>query len=402
VIVTVQASAVSTTTTLAVSKTNPASGEQITLTATVHAADSSNPVGAVEFFDGGTSLGAPVPVSGGIASTQFSSTVPGPHSLTATFEPTNPNAFTGSTSDPVIVTVQAPAVTTTTSLAASNTNPANGEQITLTATVHANDTASNDAVGAVEFFDGATSLGAPVPVSGGIAMTQFGSTVAGPHSLTAKFEPTDPNVFAGSTSDPVIVMVQPKQAVVTTTSLAASNTNPASGQQITLTATVTAADGSSPVGSVQFFDGGTALGTPVAVSGGTATRQFSSTVPGQHSLTATFTPTDSNAFTGSTSNPVIVTVQAAALAITTTRLANAKANTAYTATLTATGGTPPYTWAITAGSLPPGMSLNASTGVISGTDFTQTGKFSFTVTVTDQAGATASKSLTLSVTGKIK
>jgi hypothetical protein len=233
-------------------------------------------------------------------------------------------------------------------------------------------------------------------------MTQFGSTVAGPHSLTAKFEPTDPNVFAGSTSDPVIVMVQPKQAVVTTTSLAASNTNPASGQQITLTATVTAADGSSPVGSVQFFDGGTALGTPVAVSGGTATRQFSSTVPGQHSLTATFTPTDSNAFTGSTSNPVIVTVQAAALAITTTRLANAKANTAYTATLTATGGTPPYTWAITAGSLPPGISLNASTGVISGTDFTQTGKFSFTVTVTDQAGATASKSLTLSVTGKIK
>ena len=99
------------------------------------------------------------------------------------------------------------AVTTTTSLSASKTNPASGEQITLTATVTAQDTAGNDAVGAVEFFDGATSLGTPVPVSGGTATMPFSSTTTGGHSLTAKFEPTDPNAFAGSTSDPVTVTV---------------------------------------------------------------------------------------------------------------------------------------------------------------------------------------------------
>jgi Big-like domain-containing protein len=91
---------------------------------------------------------------------------------------------------------------TTTSLAASNTSPANGQQITLTATV-----TPTNAVGAVEFFDGSTSLGAPVPVASGTATMPFSSTVPGPHSLTAKFEPTDPNAFAESTSSPVMVTV---------------------------------------------------------------------------------------------------------------------------------------------------------------------------------------------------
>lgn len=92
---------------------------------------------------------------------------------------------------------------TTTSLAASSTSPGNGEQITLTATV----TPAN-AAGSVGFFDGATSLGAPVPVgTDGTATAPFSSTVPGPHSLTAKFEPTDPNAFAESTSSPVMVTV---------------------------------------------------------------------------------------------------------------------------------------------------------------------------------------------------
>ena len=38
----------------------------------------------------------------------------------------------------------------------------------------------------------------------------------------------------------------------------------------------------------------------------------------------------------------------------------------YYATLLAVGGTPPYTWSVSAGTLPPGLSLNSATGVISG------------------------------------
>lgn len=60
----------------------------------------------------------------------------------------------------------------------------------------------------------------------------------------------------------------------------------------------------------------------------------------------------------------------------------------YSHSITATGGTSPYMFAITAGSLPPGLTLNATTGLISGTltDSALRQNYAFTVTVTDSAG----------------
>jgi len=87
------------------------------------------------------------------------------------------------------------------------------------------------------------------------------------------------------------------------------------------------------------------------------------------------------------------------LSITSASLPNAQAGTAYSATLTATGGTTPYTWSVAAGSsLPSGLSLNASTGQLSGTP-AQSGTFSFTVQVSDPGTTvqTASKTLGLIV-----
>ena len=66
------------------------------------------------------------------------------------------------------------------------------------------------------------------------------------------------------------------------------------------------------------------------------------------------------------------------------RLPNGVVNVAYTATLTASGGTSPYTWSIAGGSLPSGLTLNAGSGAITGTP-TATGTFSFTVQVRDAA-----------------
>ena len=67
--------------------------------------------------------------------------------------------------------------------------------------------------------------------------------------------------------------------------------------------------------------------------------------------------------------------------ITTTTLAPGTVGRPYTAQLAATGGATPYTWALGAGTLPPGLSLDSATGVISGTPGAA-GTYSFAVTVT--------------------
>ena len=74
-------------------------------------------------------------------------------------------------------------------------------------------------------------------------------------------------------------------------------------------------------------------------------------------------------------------------------LPNGEVNVAYSQTIQATGGSGSYSkWSITSGTLPLGLSLNSSTGVISGTP-TQAGVSSFTVKVTDGKGGTQSKNI---------
>ncbi|MFL6276736.1 MAG: FG-GAP-like repeat-containing protein, partial [Blastocatellia bacterium] len=85
------------------------------------------------------------------------------------------------------------------------------------------------------------------------------------------------------------------------------------------------------------------------------------------------------------------------LSITTASLPNGTVNTVYAATLQATGGTPPYSWSLTSGALPAGLSLNASTGVISGTP-TTAATANFTVQVHDSAATQATASKPLSIT----
>jgi Putative Ig domain len=73
-------------------------------------------------------------------------------------------------------------------------------------------------------------------------------------------------------------------------------------------------------------------------------------------------------------------------------------STAYTATVTASGGLQPYAWSVIAGSLPPGLNIDAAKGTISGTP-TATGTFVFTVQVSDAENphATLSSGFTITV-----
>src|ERR1039458_7514547 len=71
------------------------------------------------------------------------------------------------------------------------------------------------------------------------------------------------------------------------------------------------------------------------------------------------------------------------LTITTTSLPNGSVGTAYSQTLTATGGNGAHTWQLTAGTLPNGLTLNASTGLIGGTPTNQVNATPLTFLATD-------------------
>lgn len=85
------------------------------------------------------------------------------------------------------------------------------------------------------------------------------------------------------------------------------------------------------------------------------------------------------------------------LHITTNGLDDVELNHGYLRTLTASGGSGAgYQWSVTSGSLPPGMTLDQQSGLISGTP-TQIGNFQFTVQVQDNEGNTATKVFTIVV-----
>ena len=103
-------------------------------------------------------------------------------------------------------------------------------------------------------------------------------------------------------------------------------------------------------------------------------------------------------FAGSTSvvSARTALVQFSVPSITTTSLPAGTQNVAYSMTLAATGGTPPYAWSLASGNLPAGLAQASGTGIISGTP-TAAGTSSFTVQVTDANSQSVGKALSLTI-----
>jgi len=79
-----------------------------------------------------------------------------------------------------------------------------------------------------------------------------------------------------------------------------------------------------------------------------------------------------------------------------TTLPDGVVGTAYSQTITASGGTGPYTFAVSSGILPPPLAIGLNTGAITGTP-TTAGTYTFTITATDANGCPGSRPYTVSI-----
>lgn len=104
----------------------------------------------------------------------------------------------------------------------------------------------------------------------------------------------------------------------------------------------------------------------------------------------------SNSCGSATSTAATLSVGCPSINLTPTTLLSGTVGTNYSQVFTANGGTAPYSFRVSAGSLPLGMTLSATSGTFSGTP-TQGGTFNFTVTATDANGCTGSRGYSLTI-----
>ncbi|HLH16921.1 MAG TPA: putative Ig domain-containing protein [Bryobacteraceae bacterium] len=218
------------------------------------------------------------------------------------------------------------------------------------------------------------------PVSGAITGTP---TAPGTSNLTIKV--TDFENPAQSATTTLSLVITSPLLTITTTSLNSGIV----GQAYNMT--MTATGGTTPYSW-------SATGLPAGLSINASTGAITGTPTAAANASVTIKVTDSTTPTAQAASVTLtLNIAAGPLTITTTSLTSGAAGQAYSLTVAASGGTPPYTWSATG--LPAGLSINASTGAITGTP---TGPISSSVTikVTDSSTptpqtATASLSLTV-------
>jgi len=137
-------------------------------------------------------------------------------------------------------------------------------------------------------------------------------------------------------------------------------------------------------GTPPYTWSGTGLPPGLTVNAASGVLSGTPTSPGTFSVTVQ--ATDANGVIGTTP-PLAITITARLQLTTANQLPDAMLGSAFSYTMTASGGAPPYTWA--ANGLPGGLSIGASSGVIGGTPVTA-GSIAFTVTVIDSVQSTAS------------
>lgn len=221
-----------------------------------------------------------------------------------------------------------------------------------------------------------TGGGAVVTDAGGIAtFSSLSIDRAGSAQLNATAGALGPVASASFSVSCPAITVSPATLATGAATVAYSATFTASGGTASHTFAVIA--GVLPAG-LSLSGAGELTGTPT--NGG--------------SFGFTVSATDANLCTGSRAYTLVI---CAPLTLLPASLPAAQPGVLYSQALSATAGTAPYTFALTAGALPAGLTLS-SAGLLSGTP-TVTGSASFTVTATDASGCTGSLAYTLTVPG---
>lgn len=204
-------------------------------------------------------------------------------------------------------------------------------------------------------------------------------TTAGSTPITV--QATDSSAPARTSTGPITITVNPNTPTLTVSS------PPVATVGTPYTGTIPVTGGTAPY-SCTIASGtvpaGLALGANCALTG---TPTTADTYPVSVTATDSATPADT------TTGPATITVQPMPALTFTGSLPNGVVGQPYSQVLQASGGVAPYTYAVTAGTLPAGLTLSTG-GVVSGTPTTP-GASSFTVTATDSEGTPQAASLPL-------
>ena len=223
----------------------------------------------------------------------------------------------------------------------------------------------------------------------GLSLNSASGAISGTPSAsgTSSFTVQVTDSASKAAQQPLSIAISASSPVITTSSL------PAGQMGAAYQATLSASGGTTP------YSWSLASGSlPAGLSLNSASGVISGTPSA--SGTSSFTVQVTDSASKAAQQPLSIAISASSPAIMTSSLPVGQMGTAYQATLAASGGTTPYSWSLASGSLPGGLSLNSTSGVISGTP-SASGTSSFTVQVMDSASKAAQQALSIMVSGSV-